>query len=379
MYNNLTASKFLESNYKEIDKIQSKIPYFNKYMKIGYSPVIINGYELVIAQKDCKWLFAIKNNIIYSFDCTIDDFVEELEDSTEFNITNYEILGVFTKSRELLINADILESEYTNPLLQLKLHAPVFSFTCLAQLILNVESGYSGGIEVEVPLSYVHDIAKLLVNDISIISWSADEYAKASAHEITMHHLVYVSKAIKDYTKLPVKIGYTYDLNEDKWHKPGTVLIQYNNTQYALSIDDNQYYGCELPENNNKTFEQAINSLKPLELKKSSNFQRQGEWFFAPIHNDKFNPYSSFETVSLRINNHTTNLILPTETPDSNKHELQYGEIVINIYTGQIYIRNGIIVHDEHPKVNLELIYPGIWCKVIKNRAIRSVSQDGVD
>lgn len=94
----------------------------------------------------------------------------------------------------------------------------------------------------------------------------------------------------------------------------------------------------------------------------------QGEWYIVPVKaEDVPNKNTSF--VFLKK---ITEIGLPIDDPDSNIHKVVAEEI--RIIGNQLYAFSGFMSHDEHAEVT----WYG-WATFIKNRAVRSVSVEGVD
>lgn len=150
------------------------------------------------------------------------------------------------------------------------------------------------------------------------------------------------------------------------WHKASHLLFQHGNKYYLCGQDEGQYFGVELPEKV-KTVEDAILSLMPKAIRNVRDVERQGEWFFVPV--------SKSECLTISDETHcmAEHLILPFEK-GGNSHNITGGEIFISS-TGKVYLSSCYVCHDQHEELNLD----AHWYTPIKNTAVRSVSQEGVD
>lgn len=181
----------------------------------------------------------------------------------------------------------------------------------------------------------------------------------------------------------PPEPGFTAVIG-DVWHRPSTVLLWLKDgdrVRYLLlGQDDQQYFGVELPRSC-KTVEAAFLALIPNELKKDGKplpgIQRQGEWFAVPV--DVSEVPSENEAVAImhsefgKGEEHVSNMWLPVESASSNKHYIHCVEARVG-KNGVLYVYSGSLEHKEH-----EVIQVKGWSRFVKNTAVLSVSQDGVD
>ena len=346
--NNLTKNNKPVSDDEYYDTRYNCVK-LEEYLKRGGSNYKLNGDDVIIAEGCYDYYCIIHDEIIY--------FCGSLEDSSHIQLYDDYIIGIFNTDRELILNADIIhEWSTTNPLIGI-VDTPVLSFNCLSRLLHNGEVNDQLIVDVS---------TKLKQKNISIVDWSVDETKFLSKSDITKF-----ARWEEDNSKpYPVLPGFTLIINNMKWHKPGSILCSFNNKQYILSIDDDQYFGCELPENNNETVQDALESLAPFPL--STPHIRQGEWFITPC--DPIDIYA--DDVLFMYNGARGDGHLPIDSPDSNLHEFR-GNTVIK--RDGVYCKNVEIEHDIHPTANTYRSFKDGWCKVIKNRAVRSYSEDGVD
>lgn len=168
---------------------------------------------------------------------------------------------------------------------------------------------------------------------------------------------------------IPPQPGFTLMFRQGKayWHRSGSCLFTANGKYFLIGQDEETYFGVELPEKAN-SIDEAYKVLTPKELLKRADWQRQGEWYIVPVKaEDVSNKNTSFVFL-----NKITEIGLPIDDPDSNIHKVVAEEI--RIIGNQLYAFCGFVSHDEHAEVN----WNG-WATFIKNRAVRSVSVEGVD
>jgi hypothetical protein len=167
----------------------------------------------------------------------------------------------------------------------------------------------------------------------------------------------------------------TYKTTKYTWHRSGTTLFHntVNDEFYLFGQDEGTYFGCCLAEPC-KTIKQAIRSLQPKFLWKRRDISRQGEWYVVPM-TDKELPAKENCLVFAdndEGNEDSTNVVLPIVTADDNYHRVQAS--CMRVTADKLYFKDLYMIHDEHQSVS----YKG-WCMVVRNTAIRSVSQEGVD
>lgn len=148
------------------------------------------------------------------------------------------------------------------------------------------------------------------------------------------------------------------------WHRPGHVLVSYRNRHYLFGQDDGQYFGVELAQPA-RTVRQALNSLQPKELQGKS-VTRQGDWYIVRCSPPKCVVHKIFPN---HRNGYT--MALPN-TRGENGHLIQ-AEVAIDS-RGMIYAHRGCLSHAQHRNVE----FKG-WVRFVRNTAVRSVSQYGVD
>lgn len=176
----------------------------------------------------------------------------------------------------------------------------------------------------------------------------------------------------------PPKPGFTMlnpsDARRACWHRTGTVLLTDGKQYILMGRDGDQYFGCELPDACS-TISEAMVMLVPPE---AVGCQRQGEWFAVPVNKEAVPAPQDcvlcFEISCDGYHGHHEDVFLPLEDVDSNKHYFSDGEGRVG-RDGVLYVRSPSLAHDEHEELN-----PGNgWFTFIKNTAVRSFSEGGVD
>lgn len=162
--------------------------------------------------------------------------------------------------------------------------------------------------------------------------------------------------------------GITY---EQVWHRSGTFLIKLKDEYVIFGVDDGSYFGCSIPRRV-KTIPQAYDALIPPEAR-GRKYRRQGEWFAVPT---KGWAVPKIEDCILSAGS-TSWIDLPVESNDSNRHTLSFGdgsgELRVD-KNGRVYAKDAWLSHHEHPEIRLKG-----WYFLVKNAAVRSFSENGVD
>ena len=253
-------------------------------------------------------------------------------------------------SHKFILNGDYSEDieykerEFNCELLidQLDVEYPTLSFRCLGRFITNGKVN-----------SFI--AAKYLANGkVKIIDSTVDE-------------------RIEGVESKSPGLGYTYIDNYDGtgiWHKPSEFLLEHNGKQIIFGQDEGSYFGSEL-KNKVKTCTEAIKSLRPKNVPK--NAERQGEWFAVQVKEKDvptfINCAATFSSLS------DQDITLPREVRDSSQH------IVITIdgridKKGNVYAKNPTLMHENGDHNDLMCFG---WYTFIRNTAVRSYSEEGVD
>ena len=230
---------------------------------------------------------------------------------------------------------------------------PTISFKCV-DLLLKKEKSYK----------------RFINGGLTLVDYTVDETIHLDEKELKL----YEAGKFKELS--PPEIGFT--LMHKIWHRPSTCLVKDNKTQkhYIFGQDEGSYFGCELPRNASN-IKDAFLALTPKEVLEK-RYDRQGEWFIIEV------PESDIPNLQDRLfefGNEKTGVNdidyghLPIQDEESNFHilsDVRHGMIAKN---GQIYVKGGLLVHDQHETINFGNKWHTFYC----NNAIRSVSVEGVD
>jgi hypothetical protein len=169
--------------------------------------------------------------------------------------------------------------------------------------------------------------------------------------------------------------GPGYVLLWSSWHKSASFLL-YDNAKdvtVLLGIDEGSYFGCQLADNPT-TLDQAYISLIPPDLRKRNDWVRQGEWFVVPIEEKKVPSIENCITTFSKLH-------LPRSSVDSNVHEITCTDESTDApqgfidKNGNIFARYFDLDHPEHSTISIRTH----WCTFIRNTAVVSYSEEGVD
>jgi len=256
----------------------------------------------------------------------------------------------------LLVNADTDDARW-RPRFSIidevsEMEFPVVSWSALANYygdkIENVNSAISNG--------------KLRLKD-----YTPDEFVEFNNQER--------KEVKKKNPKLnPPQLGFTDVYNS--WHRPGFCLLQDENKGLCLLTgqDEGSYFVVELPKKVS-TIEAALEVLIPEEAR-VPGVKRQGEWFFVPC-SEKEVPALK-DTILLFDTYNTCSsccecIFMPLDDENSNKHLIQTSDGRVG-KDGYLYAYKASLMHDHHDEVSMDG-----WCYLVKNTAITSYSEGGVD
>lgn len=243
--------------------------------------------------------------------------------------------------------------------------SPTISFKCLARFFAPKE------------LSEKH-LTKLAVSILqkgTILDYSLDEY-----RDLTPKQLLKVktdrkarasspSKRATGREICPPEAGFVLGGLGERWHRSGSFLFTYQGKTVLLGVDEDSYFGCELPEKA-KTLKHAYTCLVPKQIR-NKPFTRQGEWFAVPV--DKKDVPDITEAIVF-AEDIVENLCLQVDDPDSARHILSATKIIVA--QGKVFAQDPLLSHsrEEHEQLDLKG-----WYTFVKNTAIRSFSEEGVD
>lgn len=245
--------------------------------------------------------------------------------------------------------------------------ATTLSYECLGQLLAT-----PGRIGIR-----SEEVAKRIASSkLKVVAATADETlpvtAKVKTQIAALREKKMKWKDVQAEIK-PPEAGMTLlrkNSTSSNWHRSATVLISDGTKTYLIGQDDDTYFGCELADNP-KTISAAFTSLIPQRLRRKKGIFRQGEWFAIPI------PTNKVPAAEKCVCTAQDAVILPKDHPNSNDHYVGScdGEAV-RVSPEGVFVISGILEHVEHPEV---ILPKDKWFTFIRNTAIRSVSQEGVD
>jgi hypothetical protein len=220
----------------------------------------------------------------------------------------------------------------------------VVSMVCLARITGFVKESFNGG-------GLNHDIEDAILQKITLVDFTPQQFKALSAKERKS------SKLHQGQKKGEWTLGYRDGIRA--WHKPSTCVFEFKNKYFLVGQDEGTYFGVELA-GKPQTVEAAYEDLKPPVLRGASaeDYLRQGEWFACPVKDSRIPKGEEILCTSDGC------IILPKDDPKSNDHEIN-GNIIVS--------KDGVYAS------NFEVDHPEQWYKFVRNTAIRSVSQEGVD
>jgi hypothetical protein len=156
-----------------------------------------------------------------------------------------------------------------------------------------------------------------------------------------------------------------------------------------MGVDDDQYFGCELPEDKIITsIEEAYTALIPKHIRHvdPSDLKRQGEWFFVQLDGE---PTDYVGCTKHQINTADVDLqyVLRSrnDSPQSNTHVVICYQQFYYTVNDTFGINGGKpipifgqaeVMHNEHLPLRIPV---NSWWWPIENTALRSFSEQGVD
>lgn len=294
---------------------------------------------------------AYYNNAI----CRIQNGIMRVSDNKKYNTT----LGVLVKHKNkniIILNAD--EGENYNLVGDChKYDFPTLSFACLSKFFNNKNHDSKSNI--------TKIATQLKSGTFKVIAWTKEEVKTLKSGD----HRKYTNWVLdKKKGNCPIVIPAGFAIVNGSLHKAGGVLLKdtrKNGKSMVFGVDENQYFGCELP-TNPTTMKQAFIDLIPKNIRNIPEVVRTGEWFLVPVSKKEIPNDNEFSIIVY------TDFDLPIDDLESNTHHVHC--LSGGIKDGVIYAENPVITHDEHEDVDLTG-----WYSFHKNTALRSVSQQGVD
>lgn len=251
---------------------------------------------------------------------------------------------------------------------------PTISFACLAQFYGE-----------KATIAKVMD--RVATGEIKVIDYTPDEKRPLTAAQKK------VASRKNGYLKLsPPEAGFELIGTGAgaQWHRSGTVLLEDTKTSASrtgagnmhmlLGVDEGSYFGCELP-CEAASIEEAYQHLIPEEIMGRGDCVRQGEWYIVPVEKEEVPPLEDCvlqweqQAAGYYSGNTNTFAFLPVETPESNRHIIYTSDGRVS-KDGKVYALDPVLHHDEEQHEDAEC---SGWATFVKNAAVRSFSQGGVD
>jgi hypothetical protein len=288
-----------------------------------------------------------------------------------FNIAAFILNQDETGAYHILLNADMSASSNgnlknhtgaSNPLIEQLTDKkyPCVSFRCLLRLI---DPKFEGKDIKPSDLNILFDEFK--ANRLEIVDYIPDEVKKITSGE---------GRITAAFKKEQKRKGYTYLGTSGLFHHPATVLLKHTKNKkvnyFVLGVDEGQYFGCQLPADEAPTTTAAgLLALTPKSLRKKQ-VERQGEWFIVPVKASEVPAEEnclSFEELGL-----------PRDNQDSAIHSVRCDHEDGRIKDDIVYARNFCLGHSsgEHQDIRNS---DKKWYTFVRNTAVRSVSEAGVD
>ncbi len=336
----------------------------------GDSPLTFKGGQVYRDGED--GMYKVSKRVVYAPDPRYTDQYSDITDIIELLDRRYEdnlLRGCVIdhkKKRVMLLNGDAERGVKLGRALNPTCDAITISFRCLQRFFF----------EDDDDLAIEEFIAFLDKGAIELLDYSKDNRIPLTKNEQNQ------LRRKNGYGKLaenPPENGYSLirsdGTREGKahWHRAASALLRCKKSGMTILMgqDDGSYFGTELS-GQPKTLKAAYLDLMPKEVR-GKPFVRQGEWFIVEVADNEV------PSVKDSICEFTC-LVLPRESDDSNRHELDEADDGRITKDGQIFARNGELRHSDHPTVELRAIDPEKqWVTFYCNTAKRSFSEQGVD
>lgn len=219
-------------------------------------------------------------------------------------------------------------------------------------------------------------IDNLASRNLQIIDYTPDKVKRLTSDQRKLYrHKVVCRDTIARLRGLcKPQVGWTlmYLGGTLEWHQSAAVVVFDKKKQvtYLLGQDDGIYFGCQLIDHP-ETVREAYMSLTPREAR-VKGVTRQGEWFAVPTLVSKLPAWDE----CLCTLEGDDQFSLPRVNHEGNEHCVvtrNIGRALVS--TGGVFVRNADICHEEHEVMEL----PDKWFKLVRNTAVKSVSEEGVD
>lgn len=357
-------------NSKEWEALEKRCS-FPKFVEEQYSSPVACGDKQVFAGKNNSTV-TMDEGLLYvsAYNLSIAFGTYEADKAFPYG----EFTGIWLEEHEaMLLDGDLqftFSAGFDHPMpscetlhsalgsINLEKNHPTISFNCLAQFYKDDHNLV---------------LKKFKNKELVVLDFEFDEsvpITKAQKEQIVAAKKKEKATGIAAPLKIKSpKLGYT--LVGNKWHRPGAVLLHDKKENWFILVgqDEGTYFGVEL-QGSCSTINEALESLVPNEAR-GQKYVRQGEWFIVNV-DPKIVPEEKDCLAAYDYNNGSS-LYLPRETPDSNIHWVDSGDVRFT-KDGKMYALNPTLSHDQHSDVDMKG-----WCTFYKNTAIRSYSQDGVD
>lgn len=342
-----------------VDCFKKGLPFLIRY---GEYPIFVLGYASTKIKE--RGFVVLKGNEFYatSLQCLGSSIVLGIEEGETPSMLVVKSLKGSKWKNPVILNGDDEDMEGGEvcnlvwDMLSYKEEFPTISFACLSRLL---------------DLGNEKDLCKIFSSGrLQILDYIPDSMRDLTEKE---------KKKVKDYkSKMPKRRGFTRigGIDSGRWHRSSTVLIQdtKNKKTFLLGQDEGTYFGVEL-KGSPKTVKEAFEDLVPEEVKGKKGVLRQGEWFAIRV-DKKEVPEKKDCVLLFQSGREDESPFLPIEDDEESNPHYIYSDDGRVSKKGELFVKGVTTLgHEEHS----DLILVGGWWTFIKNTAVRSVSQEGVD
>lgn len=285
------------------------------------------------------------------------------------------IKGMDTKLG-LIINGDEENNQLVDTVL---INCPTISFNCLGRFYNSSDR---------------HVFARIVNGDCKILEFTPQEQRPLTTKEqkewdryVEFQGAVRQGKKPKKVVTAPQPPEPGFVKVNGMWHRSSTVLFydRVENFTILMGVDEDQYFGSQLA-TNSKSIANAYASLIPKELKNEGDLVRQGEWFFVLVNEDEVPPVEKsialFDRIVLPVEHSTSHahwVLASNHIEEFNSYDVEDETIETPTHgrigqDGTIYVYHPTMVHAQHVEVRVHG-----WHRFVRNTAIRSFSEGGVD
>ena len=337
-----------------------------EFLQTGRKPNLHFQQLPVFFQNSCYFIY--KNNCFYYF--AINIYLISLQDGFGKDKSYKAFMKNATENRQNIQNIPSAVIVKTETKLKGFKHIAIINADESLEANL-VDFGQYG-----LPIVIFDCVKQMLGNDldfetIKIWDFSVDQRKELTYKQmeaLKSHQFIYAKAKLKPPEKgfSLIEIG-----NKFYWHRSGTLLISQppTKTRYLFGQDEGTYFGVQLA-SIVSSIPDAYDDLIPEYIRNRKDITRQGEWFGVPVA-EKDVP--SFENCTLMGDSNTYGTFLQVLSDDDHHHNVDFTEMRV-AQTGIVYFKNPRVEHDEHLTLELKG-----WHTFVRNTAVRSVSQEGVD